>query len=264
MFFREDGKPQGKPIVLVHGFACSLHWYDRVVPRLADDYRVIRVDLNGHGRTGGDQGLNPHDQTRSLAAVLEVLDLTDAMVVGHSYGTDVALGVGAISDRVSEIVIMSQSPDYSLATLPRGHSLVGVPLVPQLVHHLTPDWVVWRVLRGGFRPGFDIGSGFDDPRQPLHDRAVMSLGMYRAVVRTRDLELRAEPLDARIRAIEKPVLAIHGRHDQFFDCEGSITRYRASGATVRVIENAGHTPNVETPDEVAALLREFLLVPRPP
>ena len=49
----EDGPAKGgrgnPPIVLLHCYACSLHWWDRMVPLLARDHRVIRLDLLGHG-----------------------------------------------------------------------------------------------------------------------------------------------------------------------------------------------------------------------
>src|SRR5512145_1691034 len=46
---REDGPADGPPVVLLHGFACSLRWWDDIVPVLAREHRVIRFDLLGHG-----------------------------------------------------------------------------------------------------------------------------------------------------------------------------------------------------------------------
>jgi pimeloyl-ACP methyl ester carboxylesterase len=50
---REDGPADGPVLVLIHGFSGSMHWYDLVVPLLADPFRLIRVDLLGHGSTRG-------------------------------------------------------------------------------------------------------------------------------------------------------------------------------------------------------------------
>ena len=44
----EDGPAGGPPIVLLHGLSGSLNWYDRVVPLLADTFRLVRIDLLGH------------------------------------------------------------------------------------------------------------------------------------------------------------------------------------------------------------------------
>src|SRR5262245_21319233 len=45
----DEGNCRGRPVVLIHGFACSMRWFDKLAPLLSDDYRVIRVDLLGHG-----------------------------------------------------------------------------------------------------------------------------------------------------------------------------------------------------------------------
>ena len=46
---REDGPADGPPVVLLHGFACSLRWWDGVVPAHPREQRVIRIHLQGHG-----------------------------------------------------------------------------------------------------------------------------------------------------------------------------------------------------------------------
>ena len=47
----QDGKPGAPALLLIHGTAASTAWWDPVIPRLAGAYRVIRVDLAGHGRS---------------------------------------------------------------------------------------------------------------------------------------------------------------------------------------------------------------------
>jgi pimeloyl-ACP methyl ester carboxylesterase len=46
---REDGPADAPPIVLVHGFLGSMRWFDRLIPLLSNDFRLIRTDLIGHG-----------------------------------------------------------------------------------------------------------------------------------------------------------------------------------------------------------------------
>src|SRR5579875_2025388 len=86
---QEDGPADAPPLVLLHGFSGSLHWFDRVVPLLADAFRLVRIDLLGHGSTGGPAADAPL-QARVLEAVLAALDVDGATVVGHSFGADVA------------------------------------------------------------------------------------------------------------------------------------------------------------------------------
>src|SRR4051794_38393617 len=89
---RIDGPADAPPVVMLHGFSGSLHWFDRVVPLLSDDYRLIRIDLAGHGSTGG-RAQDAPVQIRVVGAVLDELDIRDAAVLGHSFGADVAAGL---------------------------------------------------------------------------------------------------------------------------------------------------------------------------
>lgn len=77
-------------LVLVHGWSCDRgYWAEQVGP-LSDDYRVITVDLGGHGKSG----LGRDDWTiasfgNDVAAVVDYLELDSVILVGHSMGGDV-------------------------------------------------------------------------------------------------------------------------------------------------------------------------------
>ena len=66
---REDGPPDGPALVLLHGFACSIGWWDQMTPALARDHRVIRFDLLGHGGSEKPkEGYGMESQARLVAA----------------------------------------------------------------------------------------------------------------------------------------------------------------------------------------------------
>jgi pimeloyl-ACP methyl ester carboxylesterase len=60
-----------------------------------------------------------------------------------------------------------------------------------------------------------------------------------------------------------PVLAILGGRDRLYPCTATAARYRAAGARVVVIDDAGHSVNVQRPTEVAQLIRDFARYPTP-
>src|SRR2546426_10665266 len=65
---REDGVRQATPLVLLHGFAGSMHWWTPLVERLQGDFRLIRVDLLGHGGSQKpDDGYSMEHQARQVA-----------------------------------------------------------------------------------------------------------------------------------------------------------------------------------------------------
>ncbi|MFI6302240.1 alpha/beta fold hydrolase [Amycolatopsis thailandensis] len=245
---RQDGA--GPPVLLLHGYCGSVHWFDRLTPGLSAAHRVIRVDLLGHGCTGGSSGLDPVSQARMLAGVLDTLDVEGVLVAGHSFGADVALALAGLSPRVGSLVLIGQAPDYSYASFPPG-SPVLLPMVSSLVRLIAHRrWV-------RFAARFRRVSWFDDPLQDLVDHAVTAPAMARVVLVDRARRLAFSPLDAQVAALGLPCLVILGRRDRFYDCDKTFARYSAVGARVEVVEGAGHSPFLERPGEVARLLREF-------
>ena len=84
---------QGPDLVLVHGLYCNLaFWYLTVVPTLAEKFRVTVYDLRGHGLSKRlPEGYRAIDLADDLHALLDHLGITQAHVVGHSFGGAVAL-----------------------------------------------------------------------------------------------------------------------------------------------------------------------------
>jgi pimeloyl-ACP methyl ester carboxylesterase len=82
----EEGS--GPDLVLVHGIGqSSARVWDYLVPELKDDYRILRYDLRGHGRStnpSGDQSINQH--AADLATILDLYDIEQANIAGFSFG----------------------------------------------------------------------------------------------------------------------------------------------------------------------------------
>lgn len=252
---RVDGPTHGPAIVLIHGFAGSVHWFDRVVSSLASDYRLIRVDLFGHGCTGGDVHLEADRQSQAVIEVIEALGLTDATIAGHSFGSDVALEAAGSSSRISRVVVIDQAPDLESGHFPAGNAIMTIRLFARLARACAVPALVRWIGRHAFADGFDARTAFDNPQQSFDDFTATSPAMYRTVLIDRRRRLQNQPLDALVRTIDKPVTVIHGRGDKFYDWEPTLARYSAAGARTVLIDNAGHSPNVEQPDEVSAVLR---------
>jgi pimeloyl-ACP methyl ester carboxylesterase len=264
---RHDGPAHAPTVVLVHGFACSMHWFDRVAAELTPEHRVIRVDLLGHGCTSAATNLDAAAQARAMSAVLEQLGTNGATAVGHSFGADVVLAMARRTDQVARVVIIAQAPDYDCSRLPPIAFLPVLPVLATLTHRLTPPWMARISSRVGFAPEHHAkvgpGDGSDDPQRVALDRAAMNPRMYRTVLADRRARLAALPLDRQVRDLGLPVLAILGGRDRLYPSAPTAARYRAAGARVVVIDDAGHSVNVQRPAEVAELIREFAGQPTP-
>lgn len=250
---REDGPPDAPPLVLLHGFSGSMHWYGRVVPLLADTFRLIRVDLLGHGSTGGLPADAPL-QARMVQAVLDRTEVTGAVVVGHSFGADVAVTLAETSDRVDALVILTQAPDYAGANIPRAGVLMTVPVLGNVLYRTATGlaFTLGPVLiaRRGRSGGRDLA------RQGMQDFRALDVGMFPVILLERRARMTARPLDAQVRDTGKPTMAILGSRDHFYG-DRAAPRYRAAGARVEVLRESGHSPLVELPGRTAELLRDF-------
>jgi pimeloyl-ACP methyl ester carboxylesterase len=89
-WFEIHGK--GEPLLLLHGGLMSTAAFGPVLTKLAEDRRVIGVDLHGHGRTAlGNRKISPVDIGRDLAVVVQRLGLRQVDVMGYSFGGAAAL-----------------------------------------------------------------------------------------------------------------------------------------------------------------------------
>jgi pimeloyl-ACP methyl ester carboxylesterase len=88
LFYTDDGR--GRPLLLVHGWGGDSHtWSFHLVP-LAARYRVIAVDLRGHGRSSvPETGYGPRDMAGDLAELLRLLAAGPVVAIGHSMGVQV-------------------------------------------------------------------------------------------------------------------------------------------------------------------------------
>ncbi|MFS0853923.1 alpha/beta fold hydrolase [Microbacterium sp. 179-I 3D4 NHS] len=114
LVYAEYGDPDGRPVVLLAGFtAAATSWRYQIRPLTAAGYRVIALDVRGHGASDHpDTGVDMARRGRDLQEVMETLDLTDAVVIGASMGGNTVWSFldrfGAA--RVAAVVIVDQTP----------------------------------------------------------------------------------------------------------------------------------------------------------
>jgi pimeloyl-ACP methyl ester carboxylesterase len=250
----------GVPIVLVHCYGCSLHWWDRMAPILAERHRVIRIDLLGHGGSEKPKsGYGIDEQAALVAAAMGQLDVQGAVVVGHSMGFSVAVALAArASQLVDRLVNIDEGPNQDVCDLPFLAKLTYAPVLGEALWRVSPDFAVEDGYADAFAPDYDISSGFDNPDQVIDDYNAMTFTSFKEAREANDDFQDELPLDDRLRQIPVPLLSIFGSDDQICDPEESQALYEeVPGARTATVENAGHSPNVEQPEETAALIEEF-------
>lgn len=111
VWYEEHGS--GDPLILIHGGAVDSRFFEHNVPALAEQFRVIAVDLWGHGRSPDREGPFSLDSfARDTAEIIERVAGGRAHVVGHSIGAGVALVLTvARPELVDRLVMISGGYD---------------------------------------------------------------------------------------------------------------------------------------------------------
>ncbi len=242
LYWREDGA--GAPLLLLNSVGCNLTIWDEVVAHLKG-FRVLRMDMRGHGASDSPPGDATLDQIASDAlAVLDAAGVDRAAVCGLSLGgmTAMTLGLNAPS-RVSALILACTSArmdrqvwDTRIAAVRSGGMAAVV------------DPVMARFFSEEFRRAPQV----EAVRSQF--LALDPAGYAGCCAAIRDMDL----LD-RIARIAAPTLIIAGTKDAAtpFEGHGSEIRKKIAQAAVGMIP-AAHIAPVEAPELFAALVTDFL------
>lgn len=254
----DEGSPDSPAIILLHAGIADLRSWDAIAPQLvAAGYRVIRYDSRGIGRTESEAV--PYSRVEDLLAVLDAAGIERAALVGNSLGGMTAIDA-AISapDRVAAVVgVAAGLGGFDGASTPEEDALFAE--MERRDSALPPDPEAIADI--------DIRVWVDGPGQPA-DRvpatirglvAEMDMSSYQPGHETGDLIRLDPPAVGRLGELRCPVLAVAGALDV---SEVAVTaRHLAANAPAAravIWPHVAHMIGVEVPDELAALIIEFL------
>lgn len=96
---------EGAAIVFLHFSGANLMMWQRIIPEFQGSYRLILVDLRGHGKSDKpDTGYHIDEMARDVTGIMQDLELEHAHIVGSSLGAEVGLSLAARVDRRSIIL----------------------------------------------------------------------------------------------------------------------------------------------------------------
>ncbi|WP_017593073.1 alpha/beta fold hydrolase [Nocardiopsis potens] len=253
---RQDGPRDAPALVLIHGLAGSVRWWDPVVPALAGSRRVIRVDLLGHGRSakpaGGGYAIQ--DQGRRVGRVLDRLGVRHAAVVGHSTGGAVATALAEQRPGlVTALALIGSgpSPDAFVSDGFVGR-LLFVPVAGQLLWRARTDGVLRRGLETAF-----ADPGREAPQPLVDDVRGMTYHSLTATSRAADEYLERGTLPDRLAALGGPLLVLFGEEDRRWRASAAEEYRAVPGARIELLPGVGHSPMIEDPDRTAGALLAF-------
>jgi pimeloyl-ACP methyl ester carboxylesterase len=116
-------------LILVHGWTCDESSWKEQVPTLSKSYRVITLDLPGHGKSGMPKAFSMELFARAIEAVRAEAKVEKAVLVGHSMGTPVIRKYALMyPDRVAGLVIVDGLVQLPAAGVPPGRG--AIPAMP--------------------------------------------------------------------------------------------------------------------------------------
>ena len=269
------GGPDGAPLlVAVHGLGGShLNWA-AVAPYLCDRYRLVAVDLVGHGRTPvAGRVADVAGHVALLEGALAQLSDRPVILVGNSLGGLVAaLCAAAVPERVAGLVLVdpalpTERPgmvhprvllNFVLCSLPGA----GERYLTARRNRTTAEQTVRRVLGVTCVDPGRVPADVVDAHIALteeRDRAAADRAYLTSARSLSWTMARSGPTLARIDALDLPVLHLHGDRDILVPV--AAARRMAEGRTswrLEVARDVGHAPMLEAPVWTALRITEWL------
>jgi non-heme chloroperoxidase len=242
IFYKDWG--EGQPVVFAHGWPlCSDAWDGQMLFMLQNGFRVIAHDRRGHGRSDQPGSGNDMDTyADDLAAVMNALDLRNAIMVGHSTGGgEVAHYVGRHgTGRVAKIVLIGAVPPIMASTKewPGGLDISVFDGIRKGVFDNRSNFYLDLAIPffGMNREGIAVNEGL---RQSFWNQGMMGsiIGQYACVHEFSEVDYTGD-----LRKIDVPTLVIHGDDDQIvpFAHAGALTAKIVPNATLKVYAGAPH------------------------
>ena len=241
-------------VVLLHGFASSSEIWAPVIPHLAKSHRVITLDLKGFGWSDRPRGdYSPEAQARLVLKLLDLRGVEKASLVGHSWGSSVALAAAlAAPQRVTRLALYD--------------AWVYEAQLPHFFHWARAEGV-GEMMFGLFyqlSPEQRVGMAFHDPKfitPALLARMHANIGrpgtVAAALAAVRGQ--RYARVEGRYRTIETPTLLLWGREDRVSTLPyGERLARELPNAKLVTYAACGHFPMIEAAEASSRDLAGFL------
>jgi pimeloyl-ACP methyl ester carboxylesterase len=254
---------QGDPILFIHGFGATLYTWRFLIAAFSKSHMTIAVDLKGCGKSPKpeDKAYALGDQIELIEDIIERLQLRNLTVAGLSYGGAICLGLaardaGRSAPRIQRIVLIDAAayphelPPY-MKLLRSG----GLPHIS--LKFITPDMQIKFILNHIY---FDKSKITRD-QVAAYANPLKMPGAYHALseIIKQIVPDEAESLVSAYKSLAIPALIIWGRQDAVLPLAlGDRLHRDLKNSQLAIIENCGHVPNEECPEETISVMRNFL------
>lgn len=249
--FSDTGK--GRVVVLLHGFLGSQEIWQQTIDDLSKSYRVIAIDLPGHGNTDNFGYVHTMElMAKSVKAVLEKLNVKRYVVIGHSMGGYTALAFADLfPDNIKGICLFHSSayPDSEEKKRDRTRSVKVV----KANHQVYSSEVIKNLF---------ASDHLNDLKKELAFATKIASktkkqGIIAALEGMKDRPDRSIILGL----VNYPIMMIIGAHDNILPAEQLLEQSKMiRHPHVLYLENDGHMGFLESPEVCHKAIRKFLRI----
>jgi pimeloyl-ACP methyl ester carboxylesterase len=260
--YTDTGPRDRSTIVLVHGFSASLHTWQAWKTDLEQDYRIISLDLPGHGLSRADapEAVSIQRFTEVVHEVTQDLGVTRFTLAGNSMGGNTTWSYAlAYPETLEGIILVAASgwPDTEDGgdNQPLIFSLLSNPIARAILKDLD----MTSLTRSGLEGSYSDQSFVTDElveryvalsRAPGHRAALLAIMAGERVAATAEA----------VSAISVPTLVMWGREDNIVPVSGAQKFADAiPGAQLIIYDNIGHLPQEEHAEQSIQDVRAFML-----
>lgn len=245
--YGEQGDPDGKPVIMLHGYTDSSFSYSRVLPLIDAKYRVFVLDNRGHGDS--DKPASSYkfsDFAADVVAFMDAKGLKSATIVGHSMGSFVAQHVAINApDRVEKLILIGT------ATTVRNNGVLELQNAVNGLKDYVPD---------DFARKFQLSTVHQKLPDEFINRVVAeSLKVPAHVWRDVMNGMLAGDAKSQLGKIKAPTLIVWGNREKVFNRAEQVALIAAiPNSVLNVYSDAGHSPHWEKPEQFAGDFEAFL------
>ena len=247
--YADLGARDGTPVVLIHGYLDSWRIWESCLPYLATSFRLIAVTLRGFGESDKPQsGYEMADFARDIDAFMDAIDLSSAIIVGHSMGGLIAHQIATdYSHRVIKLVLVGTAATGEGNEALGGSAMETVmaledPVSDEFIKQAQCEQIVHEVA--DICLDAILHESYKVPARVLKDSM---LGML------------SENHRHRLREIDVPTLICFGDGDIYFTFKDQQQLVAAiPGAIFKSYKGVGHGVQWEIPEEFAKDLNAFV------
>jgi pimeloyl-ACP methyl ester carboxylesterase len=243
----------GDPVVLVHGLGASVMRWVPTIQAFQNDYRVIAYDHPGFGKSQkGQADYTIPYYSSCLEEFLEVLDLTNVTLVGHSLGGATVLDyLHQRSERIARAVVLSPAAihlPHNFLERSIGKVLLRLPFISGMFERglnrcvvKKTEWVQDMLFHAEGLRG--------DPEWAEINKTLRRVASH----------LLEFSLADSLHRIKTPLLVVWGEEDALQPADLALgIHHSVPLARIAILPECGHYPMLEVPDEFHRCLREFL------